>query len=201
VTGSPAAIQLPIATLVGYLLGSVPTGVLICRVLGTPDVRRSGSGHTGGLNVTRSAGFWAGALTAVGDAVKGVLAVSAALWLTANPWAASAAGAAAVIGHNWSVFLQFSGGIGLSTLFGAVLRFAPLQALAALAILLPVWLILMGPLKVHRARATILVMLAVGPVLWAVGMAGSGIVLGMLGALAVIVKTVPDWSRQYVSGI
>jgi glycerol-3-phosphate acyltransferase PlsY len=195
--GAAVAVQILIAAALGYFLGSIPTGVLVCRVLGTSDVRHSGSGHTGGLNVTRSAGFWAGALTAVGDALKGVAAVSVAALLSGNPWAATAAGALAVVGHNWSLFLRFFGGIGLSTLFGTILRFAPLLALKALAILLPVWLILMGPLRVHRGRATIVVMLAVGPVLWALGMEWPGIALGAMGGAAVIIKTLPDWNRPY----
>jgi glycerol-3-phosphate acyltransferase PlsY len=194
-------VQILIAAVLGYFLGSIPTGVLVCKVLGISDVRQSGSGHTGGLNVTRSAGFWAGALTAVGDALKGVVAASGAALLSGSPWAAAAAGALAVVGHNWSVFLRFTGGIGLATLFGSVLRFSPLPALKALAILLPAWLILMGPLHVHRARATIAVMLTVGPVLWALGMDWPGVALGAIGGAVVIVKTLPDWNRQYSPGL
>ena len=181
----------------GYLLGAVPTGVLVCRVMRAPDPRQGGSGHTGGLNVGRSAGFWAGALTTVVDALLGVGAVAGVTLLTSNPWAATAAGVMAVAGHNWSVFLRFEGGIGLSTLFGAILGFAPLTALGAFLVLLPLWLVMIKLLRIHRAQATIVAMMAAGPLLWLLGMAWPGVVMGALGGMAVIVKTLSDWKRKY----
>lgn len=181
----------------GYLLGAVPTGVLICRAMRAPDPRQGGSGHTGGLNVGRSAGVWAGVLTAVVDTILGMGAVAGAGLLTGNPWAAAAAGVMAVAGHNWSVFLRFDGGIGLSTLFGALLGFAPLAALGALLVLLGLWLAMIKLLYIHRARATILAMVVAGPLLWLLGMPWPGVVMGALGGLVVIVKTLPDWRRAY----
>jgi glycerol-3-phosphate acyltransferase PlsY len=186
-----------LAAVVGYLLGAVPTGVLICRLAQAPDVRQSGSGHTGGLNVTRSAGLWAGALTAIGDALLGAAAVTFASLITANPWAAAAAGVLAVIGHNWSAFIRFGGGIGLATLTGVMLGFSPLPAIEAVGILLPFWLVLIKLLRVHRARATILVMSIIGPLLWAFGLPWTGILGGALGGVVVILKTLPDWNRRY----
>jgi glycerol-3-phosphate acyltransferase PlsY len=190
-------LELFLAGVWGYLLGAVPTGVVICRVTRAPDPRQGGSGHTGGLNVGRSAGFWAGALTTVVDALLGGVSVVGALLLTGNPWAATTAGAMAVVGHNWSAFLRFGGGIGLSTLFGTMLGFAPLTALGAFLVLLPLWLVMIKLLGIHRARATILAMIAAGPLLWLLGMPCPGIVLGALGGLVVIVKTLPDWKREY----
>jgi glycerol-3-phosphate acyltransferase PlsY len=186
-----------LAGLLGYLLGAVPAGVLVCRALGAPDARTSGSGHTGGLNVSRLAGLPAGALTAVADALLGLAAVVAAHWLAGSPWAATAAGVMAVVGHNWSAYIRFAGGIGLAKLFGAQLGASPLPALEALAILLPLWLILMLPLRVHRARSTILVMLAVGPLLWALKAPWPAVWLGALSGGVVILKTLPDWNREY----
>ncbi len=185
--------------LLGYLLGAVPTGVLVCRALGVPDVRASGSGHTGGLNVSRVAGLPAGVLTAVVDALLGLAAVAAARGLVEEPWAATAAGAMAVAGHNWSVYIRFGGGIGLAKLFGAQLAASPLPALGTLAALAPMWLILILLLRVHRARATVLVVLGIGPVLWALGAPAPAIALGALGGVAVIVKTLPDWNREYAA--
>jgi len=188
--------SLLLAGALGYLLGAVPTGVLVCKALGSPDVRQRGSGHTGGLNVSRSAGVWAGVLTVAIDWVKGAAAVLAAALLFSNPWAATIAGAMAVVGHDWSVFARFGGGIGLSTLFGALFAFAPLQAVAVLAVLVLLWVVLVKLLSVRRARATILVMAAVGPLLWLMGLAWTGIALGVLGGLAVVIKTLPEWNRQ-----
>ena len=189
--------ELLLAGIWGYLVGAVPTGVLVCRVLQSTDVRQKGSGHTGGLNVSRVAGLWAGALTAVVDVLLGAAAIAGAMSVTDNPWAATAAGVMAVVGHDWSVFIRFDGGIGLAKFAGAVLCLSPLPTLIALGILVPSWLILMGLLQVHRARSTILVVAAVGPLLWALGLPKHGILLGVLGGAAVIIKTLPDWTRQY----
>jgi glycerol-3-phosphate acyltransferase PlsY len=116
---------------------------------------------------------------------------------TDDPWATTVAGVMAVVGHNWSVFIRFGGGIGLSSLVGALLVLLPLHTLGALVALLLFWLILIKPLRVHRARATILAMIAVGPLLWALGFPPHGTLLGVLGGVVVIVKTLPDWNRQY----
>ena len=189
--------ELFLAGILGYLLGAVPTGVLVARAMRGVDVRGQGSGHTGGLNVSRAAGFWGGALTAVVDTLLGVAAVAGAGLLTDNPWAATAAGVMAIVGHNWSVFIRFGGGIGLSTLAGSLLALAPLPALQALVGLAIFWLILVALLHFHRARSTILAMAAVGPLLWALGMEPHAVLLGVLGGVVVIVKTLPDWNRKY----
>ncbi len=190
-------LEVLVAAVVGYLLGSVPTGVLVCRVVGAPDVRRSGSAHTGGLNVSRSAGAWAGVLTSVVDALLGAAAVTVAMWLTDDPWAAMAAGVMSVVGHNWSVFIRFGGGIGLSTLLGAQLRFSPLEALVAVVILGLLLLALIKVMGGHRARATVVASAVVGPVLWALRVSWPGILLGALGGLVVIVKSLSDWNREF----
>jgi glycerol-3-phosphate acyltransferase PlsY len=192
-----AMVELLLAGMWGYLLGAVPTGVLVSRALSGIDVRQKGSGHTGGLNVSRVAGFWAGALTAVIDTLLGVGAVAGAPLLAESPWAATVAGVAAVVGHNWSVFIRFGGGIGLSSLGGALLVLAPLHTLGAAASLVLFWLILVKLLRVHRARSTILAMVLVGPLLWALGTPPHAVLLGVLGGVVVIVKTLPDWNRQY----
>jgi glycerol-3-phosphate acyltransferase PlsY len=190
-------IELFLAGVWGYLLGAVPTGVLMGQALRGTDVRQHGSGHTGGLNVSRVAGTWAGALTALVDVLLAVAAVAAATLLTENPWAATVAGVSAVVGHDWSVFIRFAGGIGLSTLGGALLYLAPLGTLGAAAALVLFWLILVKLLRVHRARSTILAMVLVGPLLWALGLPLHIVLLGVLGGMVVIIKTLPDWNRQY----
>ena len=190
-------IELLVAGVWGYLLGSVPTGVLVSRGLRSTDVRQHGSSHTGGLNVSRVAGFGAGALTAIVDMLLGVAAVAGAALLTDHPWAGPVAGVMAIVGHNWSVLIGFGGGIGLSTLAGSLVPVSlPLTAAALVALAL-VWFGLIKLLHIHRARATILVMLGIGPLLWALGYSTPGIVMGVLGGAVVIIKTLPDWRRQY----
>jgi glycerol-3-phosphate acyltransferase PlsY len=103
----------------------------------------------------------------------------------------------AVVGHNWSVFIRFGGGIGLTKLAGAQVCSSPLPGLAAVAIL---GLLLLGLIKVlggHRARATMLAAAAVGPVLWALGVTWPGILLGALGGVVVIIKSSQDWNRKF----
>ncbi len=190
-------IKLLLAGLLGYLLGAVPTGVIVCRVLRGEDVRQHGSSHTGGLNVSRLAGLGAGTLTAVTDFFLAAAAVTVTARFTDDPWATTAAGVMAVVGHNWSIFIRFGGGIGLSTLTGALLPLLPLHAFGALVASLIFWWILYKPLHIHRARATILAMIAIGPLLWALGFPPSGILLGILGGIVVIVKILPDWNRKY----
>ncbi|MCS6845065.1 MAG: glycerol-3-phosphate acyltransferase [Caldilineales bacterium] len=101
------------AGLLGYLLGSIPVGYLVGKAWGV-DVRAVGSGRMGGTNVLRATDSkLAAAITIVGDALKGVAAVWLVRWLLpGNELAAVLAGAGAVYGHIWPVFLRFQGGAG-----------------------------------------------------------------------------------------
>lgn len=112
----------------GYLLGSVPSGLLVGRAFGV-DVRRFGSGNIGMANVLRAAGKPAAALTMLGDMLKGIIPVVAALLLTENVWVHAAVGLAAVVGHCWPVFLRFRGGKGVATGAGTSIALAPLVGL------------------------------------------------------------------------
>jgi glycerol-3-phosphate acyltransferase PlsY len=126
--------RLLIAAVLGYLVGSFPTGVVVTRLLGKPDPRFAGSGHTGGLNVYRMAGIVGIALTALADMGKSVLAAWLALRLTETTWALPAAGMGAVIGHCWSIYVGFAGGMGLGTLAGLFLWQQPLLVVVAAAL-------------------------------------------------------------------
>ncbi|RME78990.1 MAG: glycerol-3-phosphate acyltransferase, partial [Chloroflexi bacterium] len=107
-----------VAIIIGYLSGSIPMGYLVARLYGV-DVTSTGSGRIGGTNVLRAAGATAAGLTVLGDVLKGMiptlLLVSAGMPLTA-----SLAGAAAVLGHNHSIFLRFRGGVGAGTAIGVI---------------------------------------------------------------------------------
>ncbi|MGY6634154.1 MAG: glycerol-3-phosphate 1-O-acyltransferase PlsY [Alkalilacustris sp.] len=121
-----------LAGLVGYLLGSIPAGVVLARVFGLGDLRRIGSGNIGATNVLRTGNKLAAALTLVLDAGKGALAVGLA-WLWLGPDAAQAAGLAAFLGHLFPVFIGFRGGKGVATFLGVMLALAPLVGIAACA--------------------------------------------------------------------
>ena len=117
---------------VGYLLGSVPTGLIAGRAYGV-DVRRSGSGNIGMANVLRTAGKGAAVITMVGDMLKGFVPVVLARSLTTNDWVVAAVALAAVAGHCWPGFLWFTGGKGAATGAGTSIALAPVVGLALFA--------------------------------------------------------------------
>jgi glycerol-3-phosphate acyltransferase PlsY len=119
--------------LLGYLLGSVPTGVLAARASGV-DVRRVGSGNIGTANVLRAAGKKAAVVTMIGDMVKGFVPVALAIWLVESQWVHALVAFAALAGHTWPVFLRFKGGKGVATGAGTVIALAPLIGLLMFAV-------------------------------------------------------------------
>ncbi len=89
-----------------YLLGSIPSGLLIVKLSTGKDIRRIESGRTGGTNAMRAAGIWAGLGTAIFDAAKGAVCVWLARWLVPGAsWLEALAPALAIVGHNYSIFL------------------------------------------------------------------------------------------------
>lgn len=109
----------------GYGLGSIPTGVLVARWQKGVDIRRYGSGNIGMTNVLRAVGRGAAALTLLGDLVKGLVPVLLALlWLT-SPWAIGLVGLAAIVGHMYPLFAGFHGGKGVATTLGVFLPLLP----------------------------------------------------------------------------
>lgn len=121
-------VMLLIVMVIGYLLGSLPMGLIYVRLLTGQDVRTVGSGRTGGTNVMRAAGLGAGLLTAFSDIFKGTLAVWLAQWVLPGETRAVGmvlSGLAAILGHNYSVFLRFKGGAGGATATGAAVGIWP----------------------------------------------------------------------------
>ncbi len=130
-----------IVVLLGYLLGSIPFGLLISRRMAKVDVREHGSGKIGATNVLRTAGKKAAAMVASLDVLKGVLAVVFAGLIVGRGYlvvgnfglgalvAQVLAALAAMAGHNWSVFLKFRGGRGVATFMGGLIALCPVVAL------------------------------------------------------------------------
>lgn len=112
--------SLLLALLFGYLLGSIPFGLLVTRAAGGPDVRTIGSGNIGATNVLRTGRKGLAALTLVCDMLKGTIAVLAATHFAGSD-AALAAGAGAFAGHLFPVWLKFKGGKGVATYIGVLL--------------------------------------------------------------------------------
>ena len=121
-----------IALLVGYLLGSIPFGLLLTRLAGKGDIRDIGSGNIGATNVLRTGSKGLAALTLLLDAAKGGLAV----WLAQRFWpeGVQAAAGGALIGHLYPVWLRFRGGKGVATLLGILIPLLPLAALVYAAL-------------------------------------------------------------------
>jgi glycerol-3-phosphate acyltransferase PlsY len=115
-----------------YLIGAIPTGVVLTRMFGATDIRNSGSGNIGATNVYRVAGKKLGILTLLGDALKGAIPVLIAMKLLALGEAqVGAVAAAAFIGHCYPVYLGFKGGKGVATALGIFLVLSPLAVLGA----------------------------------------------------------------------
>ena len=116
----------------GYLLGSIPSGLIVSRVYRGVDVREQGSGKTGFTNTLRSLGLGAAIVVLLADLAKGAAPVLIARLVFDDPWAATLTGVAAVIGHTFPVFAEFRGGRGVATAFGALIAIAPGAAVAVL---------------------------------------------------------------------
>ena len=114
---------------VGYLMGSVPMGLIAGRLVRGIDIREYGSGKTGFTNALRTIGLRASLLVLLGDAAKGALPVLIARLLSDNAYVQAVAGLAAVVGHDWPVFAGFRGGRGVTTFFGVILGMNPLVVL------------------------------------------------------------------------
>lgn len=125
------------AALAGYLLGSIPFGVLAGRFFGSRDPRAYGSGKTGATNVLRTMGRGPAAFVVLGDVLKGVAAVLLARLIffgghtdpNLQATAEAVAGFCAIIGHNYSIFIGFKGGRGVLTGAGAMVVIAPFTTL------------------------------------------------------------------------
>jgi glycerol-3-phosphate acyltransferase PlsY len=134
--------------ILGYLLGSIPFGLLVSKFQAKKDIRLYGSGKTGATNVLRTAGKKAAALAVIGDISKGMVAVILAGIIFGNDLlvvknfamgtlsAEVLAALAAVAGHNWSIFLKFKGGRGVATFFGGLIALCPPAALIGGEVLL-----------------------------------------------------------------
>ncbi len=106
--------------LLGYVLGSIPFGIIVSRLAKGVDIRRYGSGMTGTTNVMRTVGGKAGLITMLLDVAKGSAAVLAAWFIMHSHVAQTVSGLAAIAGHNWSIFIRFRGGRGVATYVGGL---------------------------------------------------------------------------------
>ena len=175
-----------------YLLGSVPFGIVVARVMGLGDLRKIGSGNIGATNVMRTGNKRAGQLTFLLDAGKGALAALLAWWLLGED-AAQVAAIAAFLGHLYPVFLGFQGGKGVATFIGTALALAWPVGLGICAL----WVAVFKLARISSLAA--LVASALSPLLaWGIGY-GSMIALFIILAAMILYKH-GDNIRRLISG-
>jgi len=122
----------------GYLVGSIPTGVILARLFSETDIRREGSGNIGATNVYRVLGAKLGVITLAGDVLKGVVPViMTRFFLGDDVWIASVA-FSTFLGHLYPLFLRFRGGKGVATALGIFMVIAPLATAGAVIVFMVV---------------------------------------------------------------
>lgn len=178
----------------GYLLGSTPTGFLVVRWAYGKDVREVGSGRTGGTNVLRAAGWKAALIVIIFDVLKATLPVMIARWLGDDPLVPALTGALAVLGHNYSLFLNFRGGAGAMTTIGGAIGLWPWSV----AILIPLGLTTVAVTRYASLGSTMVAVLT--PVIFAVrALVGAGpweyVVYGVLVCGIILWSLRPNMQR------
>jgi glycerol-3-phosphate acyltransferase PlsY len=169
-----------IAFAAGYLLGSIPFGLVITRLAGTQDIRAIGSGSIGATNVLRTGRMGLAAATLIADVLKGMLAVLVMAWWC-GPECGLVAGLGAFLGHLFPVWLGFKGGKGIATGLGVLLTVS-WQAAIAVAI---IWLAVAAVSRYSSLAS--LIASAVAPIiLWFIGTPSAALLFLVLAALTFV---------------
>jgi len=132
--GVTMMIQEILLVLAAYIVGSIPTGLLLSKAVGGVDIRTMGSGNIGATNAYRTMGRKVGILTLIGDSLKGVLPVVAANAFGFPDLVIALAGIAAFLGHIFPLFLKFKGGKGVATALGVFIAVSPVAVLCSLGV-------------------------------------------------------------------
>lgn len=166
------------ALVIGYLLGSIPFGLLLTRMAGLGDVRNIGSGNIGATNVLRTGNKGLAAATLLLDAFKGTAAVLIAAHFFGED-AGVLAGFAAFIGHIFPVWIGFKGGKGVATYLGILLGLAPLMAL----IFAIVWLAIAFTTR-YSSLSALVATLVIPVVLWILGVDKIAAVMALMTVIS-----------------
>ena len=170
-----------IAALVfGYLLGSIPFGIVFTRLAGAPDIRAIGSGNIGATNVLRTGRKGLAAATLLADLLKGTVAVLVMSWLWGRD-AGLAAGIGAFVGHLFPVWLGFKGGKGVATFLGVLLAVAWQGTLLFGAL----WLAVAGVTR-YSSLASLIACAAIPPFFWFWGARAEALVFLLLVVLTFV---------------
>ena len=147
-----------------YLLGSISSAIIVCRILGLPDPRGEGSGNPGATNVLRIGGKKAAAITLVGDMLKGLIPVLLAKLLGAGIAVQAVVAVAAFLGHLYPIFFGFRGGKGVATALGVLLGLHWPVGLLTIA----TWLVIAKVFKISSLAALLSLLLAPVYIWWLV---------------------------------
>jgi len=175
---------MPLAVIVvSYLVGAIPTGLIVVRILTGEDIRRHGSGNIGTVNVLRVAGAGTAVVVLVVDILKGLLPILFAAAMGSSAWTVVLAGLAAIVGHNWSVFLGFQGGKGIATSFGVLFGLSwPAAAVAA-----AVWILTVAITR-YSSLGSLLGVVSVPITLWRLHQPEEYVYFGIIAALLAVYR-------------
>lgn len=179
--------------LLAYLMGSLPFGLWISKLVAGVDIREGGSGHVTTTNTMRHAGWAAGVLVLILDMAKGFLPAYLALKFGLPAWGIALAAALTVVGHCWSVFAKFKGGMGLAVTGGTLLAVNPLGMVIGLGVLVSL-VLLYG----HSARGSAMTGLTIPPTLWLLGQRGAILWVAVATGWVLAIRFfTEDWNREY----
>jgi len=194
-----------IAIIIGYLLGSIPSAYIATRLAAGKDIRQIGGGNVGGLNVRREVGAWPALAVGIVDLSKGAAAVAIAYWLLdLSTVLVLAAGLAAVIGHNWMVWLKFSGGKGMGVTIGALAVLLPAYGYWQ-GLLIIFGIILIPYIITHNIALSMCIALVCLPFITWLGMnSGIGTIMAVILGLVIGIKFLPTakaaWAKAERKG-
>lgn len=178
--------------LLGYFLGSLPFSIWVTRFVKNVDVRDAGSGHATTTNTIRQAGFGWGVLVFILDVTKGFLPAWLAIRYSGETWLIALTAACTVIGHCWTIFAGFRGGMGLATAGGSILAVNPLAFLVCFGLL--VFLVLVVR---HSARASVFAGILIAPVLWLLNFRDVVFWVALGTGAVIAIRFLIDWNRKY----
>lgn len=178
--------------ILGYIFGSLPFSIWITRFVKGVDVRDAGSGHATTTNTIRQTGFGWGALVLILDIAKGFIPTYLAVLYSTEIWVIALTATFAVIGHCWTIFAGFRGGMGLATFGGALLATTPFAFLICLALLIFLVLTIR-----HSARASVVAGVLSAPVLWIFNIRDEAFWIAIGGGIVIAIRFLIDWNRKY----
>ena len=193
------------AIIIGYLLGSIPSAYIAARLVTGKDIRQMGGGNVGGLNVHREVGAWPALAVGIVDLSKGTAAVAIAYWLLdLSPVFVLLTGLAAVIGHNWMVWLKFSGGKGMGVTIGVLSVLMPVYGYWP-GLLIFFGIILIPYLITRNIALSMCIALVCLPFITWLGMnSGIGTIMAVILGLVIGIKFLPTartaWTKAESKG-